>query len=117
MRFSPFGMFRRKEVFARSAVRHSCQIDCELLLTDSMVSYEGRLIDISIGGAMFRPKLAYLMYRRNEPIALRLGTINIIGEIVATNGAGFGLRFEAPLDENALLAMLASYAMPEAQAA
>ena len=49
MRFSPFGMFRRKEAFARSAVRHSCQIDCELILTDSMVSYEGRLIDISIG--------------------------------------------------------------------
>ena len=117
MRFSPFGLFRRKQAFSRAAVRHACQIDCELVLTDSMVSYDGRLIDISIGGAMFRPRLAYLMNRRDEPVELRLGNVGLVGEIVTTNGAGFGIRFDTVMDEPTLLALLARYPDPVARAA
>lgn len=106
MRILPFRLFRRKQAFSRSATRHACQIDCELLLTDSMVSYDGRLIDISTGGAMFRPRLAYLMSRHDVPVALRVGSVSIPGEIVATNQAGFGIRFDALVDDATLQLVL-----------
>ena len=109
--------FRRKPVFSRSAVRYDCAIECELALTDSMASYEGRLINISSGGAMFRPRLAYLMDRRDVPVALRLGGENIPGLIVTTNQAGFGIRFDKPIDEGALRSFLASYGVMAAAAA
>lgn len=99
-------LFRRKQVFSRSAVRYDCAIDCDILLTDSMVGYEGRLINVSAGGAMFRPRLAYLMERRDVPVSLRLGGESIAGQIVATNQAGFGIRFDRPVDDAALHAFL-----------
>lgn len=110
-------LFRRKPVFSRSAVRYDCAIDCELALTDSNAAYEGRLINISAGGAMFRPRLAYLMDRRDVPVALRLGGENIPGLIVTTNQDGFGIRFDQPVNENALRAFLASHGVLSAAAA
>lgn len=109
---SPFSFLRRKRVFARSAVRHACQIDCELFLTDSEMSFDGRLTDISVGGAQFRPRLAYLMSRRNEPVELRVGSIAIRGELLTTSGAGFGIRFDRVMDEKQLLESLIRAAEP-----
>ena len=51
--------FRRKQVFARADARHDCRIDGEIVLTEKMASYEGRLINLSRGGAMFRPRLFF----------------------------------------------------------
>lgn len=109
MKLSPFGLFRRKKGFSRAAVRHACRIDCEMLLTDSMVGFEGRLIDISVGGAMFRPRQVYLMSRRNEPVEIRLGSFVIAGDIVTTIPAGFGIRFEQEMDEQTLATLLANF--------
>lgn len=112
MRLFPAGLIRRKQAFSRSATRHFCSIDCELVLTDSMVTYDGRLIDISIGGAMFRPRLAYLMSTRNVPVVLRMGKVAIPGEIVGTSPAGFGIKFDSLFDEEVLLDLLAEYDRP-----
>lgn len=117
MKLSPFGLFRRKKAFSRASVRHACQIDCEMLLTDSMVGFEGRLIDISIGGAMFRPRQVYLMSRRNEPIEIRLGSYVIAGEIATTISAGFGIRFDQEMDEQTLATLLANFSDPALRAA
>ena len=95
-------LIRRKPVFSRSAVRYACNIDGEILLTDSMVSYEGRLIDISAGGAMFRPKLCYLMYRRDVQVQLKIAGRTFPGVIAATNQAGFGIRFDKVIDDATL---------------
>ncbi len=101
-------LFRRRQPgFARSAARHACRIEGEVLLTDSQVSYEGRITDLSIGGAMFRPRLAYLLYRRNEPMLLQVGGVDIAGEIAGTFPAGFGLRFAKPLNDVEMAAVLA----------
>lgn len=112
MRLFPHGLIRRKQAFARSATRHFCSIDCELVLTESMVTYDGRLIDISIGGAMFRPRLAYLMSMRDVPVVLRMGTVAIPGEIVGTSPAGFGIKFATLFDEEVLVNLLAEYDRP-----
>lgn len=117
MRLFPAGLIRRKEAFARAATRHFCSIDCELVLTESMVTYDGRLIDISIGGAMFRPRLAYLMSMRNIPVVLRMGTVAIPGEIVGTSPAGFGIKFDTLFEEEVLLDLLAEYDRPAQKSA
>ena len=101
-------LFRRKQAFSRNAVRYACQIDCDLLLVDSEVSYHGRLIDISLGGAMFRPRLAYLLNRRDLPAQLKLGNLVIDAHVVNTTPAGFGLRFEQVLSEEMLQAIIGS---------
>jgi len=92
----------RTPAFSRNAVRHATLIDCELLLTDSGVAYIGRLLDTSSGGAMFRPRLAYLLNRRGTPATLLIGSLAIEAHIATTTPAGFGLRFDAALGDAVL---------------
>ncbi len=99
--------FSRKQIFARADTRHECRIEGEIVLTDKMASYEGRLINLSRGGAMFRPRLAYLMNRRGDAVEVSAAGLVLRGEIVATTPLGFGLRFEQPLGEAELAHLLA----------
>jgi len=114
LHFHPFG---RKPVFARAAVRHTCRIDGEIVLTGKMASYEGRLINLSVGGAMFRPRLAYLMHRRGVSVQIQIAGLAIDGEIMATTPEGFGIRFERPLGDAELAHLLSRSATAEASAA
>ena len=100
--------FRRKQVFARADARHDCRIDGEIVLTEKMASYEGRLINLSRGGAMFRPRLAYLMNRRGDAVQVSAAGLVLRGEIVATTPLGFGVRLEKPLSEAELAHLLES---------
>lgn len=104
LHFHPFG---RRPVFSRADVRHECRIDGEIVLTEKMVSYEGRLINLSRGGAMFRPRLAYLMSRRGDAVQVQAAGLTLVGEIVATTPLGFGIRFERPLGDAELDHLLA----------
>lgn len=99
-------LFSRKPAFSRSAARYACQLDSVLVSLDRMLSFEGRVIDLSCGGAMFRPKLAYLMSRRDEPICLQVGNLEIFGRLMSTSPSGFGLRFDEPVEEADILALL-----------
>ncbi|WP_298172307.1 PilZ domain-containing protein [Novosphingobium sp.] len=109
--FNPFG---RRPVFSRADVRHACRIDGEIVLTEKMVSYEGRLINLSRGGAMFRPRLAYLMNRRGDAVLVQAAGLALVGEIVATTPQGFGVRFEQPLGDGELAHLLAHNAAASA---
>ena len=102
-----FHPFRRKRTFSRADVRHTCQIDGEIVLTEKMVSYEGRLVNLSLGGAMFRPRLVYLMSRRGVAVQVQVAGVVLSGEIVATTPQGFGIRFYEPLDDAVLAHLLA----------
>lgn len=89
---------RRRQHYNRSFERFACQIDSSLTLIDRMYSFEGRIIDLSRGGALFRPKLAYIMNRSDVPVCMHLGVEEIFGLIVATSPKGFSVRFDSPLD-------------------
>ena len=102
-----FNPFSRKKMFARADARHDCRIDGEIVLTEKMASYEGRLVNFSRGGAMFRPRLAYLMHRRGVAVQVCAAGLTLVGEIVATTPLGFGVRFEAPLSDAELAHLLA----------
>lgn len=109
MRLTLPRLFRRKERFTRAYQRHMCQIDTHLTLIDRMSSFEGRIIDISQGGAMFRPKLAYIMHRQDTPICMQLGPEELFGHIISTSPKGFSIRFDDPLDEEDLAELVAEF--------
>lgn len=107
MGFSMKKLFsRRQPAFTRAAARHECQVEANIFLIERMMSYDGRIIDISQGGAMFRPRLAYLMNRHDEPVCVTVGDMEIYGRIMSTNPKGFGLRFDEPLGEADILHLL-----------
>lgn len=111
-----FNPFSRKKIFTRADARHNCCVDGEIVLTEKMVSYDGRLINFSRGGAMFRPRLAYLMNRRGDAVQVSAPGLVLAGEIVATTPQGFGVRFERALSD-AELALLLAHSAPETTAA
>lgn len=106
-------LFAPKQTFSRSAARYSCKIESSLMVIDRMASFEGRVIDLSSGGAMFRPRLAYLMDRRDVPICLTIGAFEVFGRIMSTSPKGFGLRFDDPIEEDEMTQIL-TFGDPEA---
>jgi hypothetical protein len=108
MRFSVNTLFRRQpKGFTRAAARYSCQINGSMMMIDRMIAMEGRITDFSVGGALFRPRLAYLLARRDVPICLTMGEVEIFGRIVGTSPAGYGLRFDDNLTDDEVQALLA----------
>ncbi|PSJ40694.1 hypothetical protein C7I55_10295 [Sphingomonas deserti] len=91
---------RRSRRIDRSFIRFSCALDSEMTLLDRVMSFEGRIIDISRGGALFRPKLAYIMRRSAVPVCIHWGSEELFGQIVATSPAGFSIRFDEPIEED-----------------
>ena len=99
-------IFQRKPHFERKSARYRCQIEAQLTLIDRGLNFDGRIIDLSAGGAMFRPPLAHIMYRRDLAICLVVGDEPIMGTIVSTTPAGFGLRFDELLSDQELVALM-----------
>jgi hypothetical protein len=98
---------RRRRDFSRASARYACTIDGTLMMMDRVVSFQGRVIDLSAGGALFRPRLSYLLNRRDVPICLTLGSEEIFGRIVSTTPKGFGIHFDEPIADDTLQAILA----------
>lgn len=118
MKFAMPRLTRRRPQHSRSFVRYEGQIDTAITLIDRMVSMEGRVLDLSRGGALFRPRLAYIMRRTDEPICIRLGAEELFGHIVSTSPKGFSVRFDDPIDEPEFDELIAQFKLtPPGQAA
>ena len=117
MKIPMLRFLRRKPKFNRSFLRFSCKIDTTLTLIDRMFNVEGRVIDISQGGAMFRPRLAYIMDRSGVPVCIHLGAEELFGHIVTTSPAGFSIRFDEPLDEDIFMELTAEFREADQKAA
>lgn len=100
-------MFKRRPHFERKSTRVACQIDAQMTIIDRGSSFDGRIVDLSAGGAMFRPPLAHIMHRKDVAVCLIVGDEPMMGQIVSTTPAGFGIRFDAPLDDEDLATILA----------
>ena len=93
-------IFKRKRPdFSRSAQRYNCRIEGNLVVGDRLVNFDGIVTDFSSGGAQFRPKLLYIMDRRDVPITLYFGGVEVTGRIMSTSPAGFGLRFDEAMTD------------------
>ncbi len=112
----PFARRHRRD-FSRASARHACAIEGSVMMMDRVVTFPGRTIDLSAGGALFRPRLSYLLYRRDVPVCLTIGSEEVFGRIVGTTPKGFGIHFDEPLDDETLAAILAEAGAAPAAAA
>lgn len=104
-RDSWFSRMRRKfknRNFRRAFERHSCCITSAIMLAPRMSCLNGRLLDISQGGGMFRPALSYLMNRRGAEGFLVVAEQKIPFHIVHTVASGYALQFDTLLTEEQL---------------
>ncbi len=99
-------LLRRRPRFARAFARHACAIDSTLVGLNRMAKIPGRLVDLGSGGALFRPRLRYLMDRKGEPVSLTINGVELIGIIAATSPRGYGLRFDDPIGDHAIACVL-----------
>ena len=117
MNLLPTWLHRRRPVFSRTTERYSVAIDGSLMMIDRIINFPGRVIDLSTGGALFRPRLTYLLYRRDVPVCLTIGGHEMFGRIMGTNALGFGLSFDEPLEEEEFRAILALSSVPVVESA
>jgi hypothetical protein len=101
-----FSQRSKRQRMARAAVRHPCLIDAELLLVDRESRFEGRITNLSLSGALFRPRLSYLLQRKNVPVLLMIGGKEFAAEILATVPQGYGIAFLEPISQSELEALL-----------
>ncbi|MDE2404212.1 MAG: PilZ domain-containing protein [Sphingomonadales bacterium] len=89
--------FRRRKFHERAAERYACRIPARVVMCDSGVIYDGVISNLSLGGAMFRPALSYLLSRKSGEIVIEVDGSSVAGEIVGTSPHGYGIRFAEPI--------------------
>ena len=95
--------FRSKSnTFTRRHSRHECCIVGKLFLTLRDIPIDGVVLEISLGGLLFRPATVYILDRTGEEITAQFGGILAPGRIVASRDTGYGVRLEKNLDESVL---------------
>lgn len=92
--------------FQRSAARYHCKLDASLIIVDRIISFTGRVTDISKGGALFRPRLTYLLFRRDVPVCLLIGRTEVYGRITGTSSAGYGIRFDESISDELVVQLI-----------
>lgn len=92
--------------FVRRHERHQCDMDVELLAGLRYVGMKGRLYDISLGGALFRPDTLYLMIRDGETAVLKIRHVEINARIVRTIPMGYSLQFGDDINDEILASVL-----------
>ena len=110
-------MIFRKPVFARSAKRYSCALDASMIRVDRMTNVDGRVVNISLGGAMFRPRRSYLMEVHEVAVCLKLDEFELFGHIVSTTPMGYGIRFDSPIADGDMEQIIARFALEDVRAA
>jgi hypothetical protein len=83
----------KERKFTRAFERFQCNIDVTMLCAPRMSSLNGRLIDVSKGGGMFRPCLSYLMDRRGTEGFIVVADMKLHVRIVRTLPKGYALQF------------------------
>lgn len=84
--------------FTRRYTRFPCHRDVSVVSRSRVVALQGRLIDMSQGGGLFRPPLRYLMERTGEEIILIVDGHEIKGKIVRTIPMGYSIQFDEEVD-------------------
>jgi hypothetical protein len=106
MSFFDFSQRSKRQRMARAAVRHPCLIEAQLLLVDRDTRLEGRITNVSLSGALFRPRLSYLLQRKNVTVVLSVGDREYAAEILATVPQGYGIAFLEPISQSELETLL-----------
>ncbi|MEZ5840906.1 MAG: PilZ domain-containing protein [Hyphomicrobiales bacterium] len=106
----PF-MRRKKPVFERRHSRYQCCIVAEADLVDRGFALEGAVMEVSLGGVLFRPANVYILDRRGEAVRVRFEHIVADGVIANVRPQGYGVRLFKDIDEQAIDKLVEEYGL------
>ena len=112
--FSGYMENRNKpKTFSRRHQRYSCCIVGRLELPERGFSIDGSVMEISLGGALFRTSSTYMMDRRLEQVRVHFDKHCMRGQIMNIRPEGYGIRFFEPLAEEDLEPLAHAFGLQE----
>ena len=91
--------FRKKQTaFVRRYSRHECFVIGSLVLPERRLELDGAVMEISIGGALFRPATRFILDRTGEDCFVCFNELRVPGRIMATRSDGYGIRLMRDLE-------------------
>jgi hypothetical protein len=82
----------------RAHERHSCCAVACLQIIERDIELEGLVLEVSLGGLMFREASRYIYDRRGAAIRVRVGGLDLAGMIVNVRAQGYGIKLSRLLD-------------------
>ncbi|MCB1479110.1 MAG: PilZ domain-containing protein [Tepidamorphaceae bacterium] len=112
--FSEYLENRNKpKTFSRQHQRYSCCIVGRLEFPERGFSVDGSVMEISLGGALFRTSSTYMMDRRLEQVRVHFDKHCMRGQIMNIRPEGYGIRFFEPLAEEDLEPLAHAFGLQE----
>ncbi|MFN0265354.1 PilZ domain-containing protein [Tepidamorphus sp. 3E244] len=114
-RYSRYREERNKpKTFSRKHQRYSCCIVGRLEFPDRGFYIDGSVMEISLGGTLFRACSTYMIDRRLEQVRVHFDKHCMRGQIMNIRPEGYGIRFLDPLAEDDLLPLADAFGLQEA---
>ena len=91
-----------KASFSRSHERHQCQLSGTMFFLEHGFTIDGYVMEISLGGVLFRPSQTYLVRRHEGTVRITAGPLVAEAELRNTSALGYGLQLRQPLTREQL---------------
>jgi hypothetical protein len=115
---SRFWPFRKKQTgFVRRYSRHECFVIGSLVLPERRLELDGVVMEISIGGTLFRPATRFILDRTGEDCVVVFNELRVPGRIMATRSNGYGIRLMRDLEPDFVDATVATFGLKRMPAA
>lgn len=79
--------------------RYACCVIATLKIIERDIELEGLVMELSLGGALFRQASTYILFREGEDVILYIGGRSAPGVLVATRPTGYGIKLSEELPE------------------
>ena len=107
--------FRKKPSFERRHVRHNCCIVAELTIIDRSITLPGVVLEVSMGGVLFRPASSFILDRRGEAVSVQFENLKRAGTIMNVRPVGYGIRLFQDIEEEALDDLVGNFGIDKMQ--
>ncbi len=108
--------FKKQDVIVRRHVRHDCCVIAHLRVIEREFEMDGVVLEISQGGVLFRPASTYIMDRQGERVLVRFEGRELIGTIMSSRPIGYGVKLDAPVDDETIEMVITKYGLRTIQA-
>lgn len=100
---------RRPSAASRVHKRHACCIQGTLEVQDRGYRIEGLVFEVSRGGVLFREASRFILDRIGVAVIVRTADLCVPGTIVNVRPEGYGIQFDALLDQALVDDLLSRY--------
>lgn len=107
------GRNTKQKQFSRQHQRYACCIVGRLEMTDKAFSMDGSVVELSLGGALFRSASTFMLNRNLEMVRVHFEKHVRRGQIMNLRTEGYGIRFLEPLSEDELNRLARAFGLKE----